>query len=266
MLAVEGLSVALPGGTAVVDGVNLQVTPGSVVALLGPSGAGKTTLLRAMLDPEGLRGDGFEVDFARRELGVETAFVPQRGALLDHLDVAGNIGLASRPEGRGVDQWLAALGLDAGLASRMPPQLSGGQAQRVSLARALAAGRKLLVLDEPSVGLDPLGVRQLARLLVELARDEQVAILLITHDLTLAVGACDRVLFLDPQRRTLAELLEQEPGELIDDEERKRQRRLLESRSSARWPSPRRRWGRGPRAAGSSGCRVCARWRWRAPR
>jgi ABC-type transporter Mla maintaining outer membrane lipid asymmetry permease subunit MlaE len=121
--------------------------------------------------------------------------------------------------------WLEAVDLDAALAHPgvSVATLSGGQAQRVAVARTLAAGRTILVLDEPSVGLDPLGVRRLARLLVDQARGRDVAVLLITHDLALAAGASDAVLFLDPARQRLIPVLPDwaGPAELAEEDERR---------------------------------------------
>jgi ABC-type nitrate/sulfonate/bicarbonate transport system ATPase subunit/ABC-type transporter Mla maintaining outer membrane lipid asymmetry permease subunit MlaE len=207
LVRVRDLSVALPGGAVVVRGADLAIAPGEVVALLGPSGGGKSTLLRALLDPAALRAEGFELSWAERELGAKPAFVPQRGALLDHLDTRGNIALAAAHPER-ADEWLEAVELDTELGPRPVASLSGGQAQRVAVARALAAGRKLIVLDEPSVGLDPLGVRRLAQLLCTQARQHGAGILVITHDLSLATGAADRLLFLDPKREALCDVLE----------------------------------------------------------
>ncbi len=175
----EGLSVALPTGAAIVQSARISVRAGTVVAILGPSGAGKTTFLRAVLSPDELRRDGYMVTWQAREVKVAPAFVPQRGALLDHLDVSENIALAQAGGGvpRNVAPWLKAVDLDEamGAPGRAVGTLSGGQAQRVAVARVLAAGRKLVVMDEPSVGLDPVGVRLLARLLVKQARENDAA-------------------------------------------------------------------------------------------
>lgn len=211
LVSVRGLCVALPGGTPVVDDAALEIRAGEIVSILGPSGGGKSTLLRALLDPRALRAQGFSVRWSEREIFAEHAFVPQRGALFDHLDTRGNVALAADAPAS-ADDWLAAVDLDPELAARAVSSLSGGQAQRVAVARALAAGRKLLVLDEPSVGLDPLGVRRLAQLLLARAREHGVGILVITHDLSLAAGASDRLLFLDPSGERLLDVVEDWEG------------------------------------------------------
>ncbi|MFT3768725.1 MAG: ATP-binding cassette domain-containing protein [Minicystis sp.] len=227
VLAVRALDVALPDGTVLVAQADLDLAEGQIIALVGPSGSGKSTLVRAVVAPGELRRIGYAVSFAERQLEAPVAFIPQRGALFDHLDVAGNIALAQRAGGttESVGDILRSVDLDAALAhpGTSVATLSGGQAQRVAVARTLAAGRKILVLDEPSVGLDPLGVRRLARLLVEQARARGVAVLLITHDLALAAGASDRVLFLDPARRALVDVVPTWPGpaELADEDERR---------------------------------------------
>ncbi|MBI4703435.1 MAG: ATP-binding cassette domain-containing protein [Deltaproteobacteria bacterium] len=207
VLSVEGFAVRFPDGTPVALDVALDLLRGQVVSLLGPSGGGKTTVVRALLAPDALRAEGFAVTWRRRDLSAEPAFVPQRGALLDHLDVVGNVALARAAAGVADDSadWLTAVELDDSIAAPGRPvsALSGGQAQRVAVARTLAAGRRLLVLDEPSVGLDHLGVRRLARLLVKQAREHDVAVLVITHDLALAGGASDTVLFLDQAHQAL---------------------------------------------------------------
>jgi ABC-type multidrug transport system ATPase subunit/ABC-type transporter Mla maintaining outer membrane lipid asymmetry permease subunit MlaE len=237
LLHVRDLAVSLPGGAPVVAGAGVELAAGEVLCLLGPSGAGKSTLVRAMLDPDSLRARGFAVTFGERALGAEAAFVPQRGALLDHLDVGDNVALAQAAAGvpRDPERWLAAVGLDPALAARPVTSLSGGQAQRVALARALAAGRKLLVLDEPSTGLDPLAVRQLAALLAAQAREHGVAILVITHDLVLAADAGARVLFLDAgaQRLVPVAMKGEERGARLADLEEGVAALLQQSRAAA---------------------------------
>ena len=149
----------LPSGNPILEGVALGLRTGEVVSLLGPSGSGKSTLLKALFSPDELTSKGYAVRWGRRAVHAEPAYVPQRGALLDHLDVRGNIELAQAGGGqpKAAAAWLQAVDLDPDLGApgRSTAALSGGQAQRVAVARVLAAARKIVVLDEPSVGLDP---------------------------------------------------------------------------------------------------------------
>lgn len=201
LLGLRNLSITAPDGRPLVAGLDLTLAPGEIAVLLGASGAGKSTLARFLLEPDALAADGFvaradEAVVATDELGL----VPQKGALFDHLDVGGNIGLALRygnhADDGDVRRWLTAVGLDAALASAPVSSLSGGQAQRLAVARVLASGRRLLILDEPSVGLDPERVRSLARLILTTCRENQVAALVITHDPALAAGVADKLLVL----------------------------------------------------------------------
>jgi thiamine transport system ATP-binding protein len=222
LVRIRGLKVALPGGRVLLQKVSLALHPGEVVVLLGGSGAGKSTFSRVLFEPESLVADGFSVE--AEELSADAShlgLVPQRGALFDHLDVAGNLSLAlrygrhQRASREEVAAWLARVGLDPSLAEHKTPvgSLSGGQAQRVAVARTLAGGREVLFLDEPSVGLDPLRVRSLARLLREQVRAQKAAAIVVTHDVALAAGVADTLYFLDPEERRFVPLFEGEwPG------------------------------------------------------
>lgn len=266
VLSVQALSVALPDGSLVVRGLDLTLLPGQITSLLGPSGAGKSTLLRAIMAPEELKLRGYAVTWEARARLAEVAFIPQRGALFDHLDVAGNIALAMEAGGKPAEvlRWLEAVDLDASLAIKgtSVATLSGGQAQRLAVARTLSAGRGILVLDEPSVGLDPLGVRRLARLLVQQARERRVAILVITHDLALAAGASDAVLFLDPTQKSLVSLLpaHEGPAELAPEDERQRRVAALDTAVaallSAEAPAPLPRQRKAAPAGGPGALRI----------
>jgi ABC-type transporter Mla maintaining outer membrane lipid asymmetry ATPase subunit MlaF/ABC-type transporter Mla maintaining outer membrane lipid asymmetry permease subunit MlaE len=222
-LAVRGLRVALPDGRVLIDGIDLTIGEGEVVVLLGGSGAGKSTFARVLFERDELDAAGFEVVAAQLDLDRDQlALVPQRGALFDHLDVRGNLELALRHAGEstdGVESWLERVGLDPKLAEPGTPvaQLSGGQAQRVAVARVLASKRKLLFLDEPSVGLDPHRVRVLARLVREQVRALGISAIVVTHDVALAAGVGDRLFLLSLEDRRLQPLFgERWPGALED--------------------------------------------------
>jgi ABC-type transporter Mla maintaining outer membrane lipid asymmetry ATPase subunit MlaF/ABC-type transporter Mla maintaining outer membrane lipid asymmetry permease subunit MlaE len=224
-LVVRGLRVALPDGRVLIDGIDLTIAPGEVVVLLGGSGAGKSTFSRVLFEREELELAGFEVvaaqlDLDRGQLGL----VPQRGALFDHLDVRGNLELALRHGGGDVTEaprWLERVGLDPALADAPVTALSGGQAQRVAVARVLASRRKLVFLDEPSVGLDPQRVRVLARLVREQVKQLGISAVVITHDVALAAGVADRLFLLSLATRKLEPLVtdhrDRWPGPLADD-------------------------------------------------
>ena len=226
-LSVRELKVALPDGRVLIDGVDLDIGEGEVVVLLGGSGAGKSTFARVLFERDELDAAGFDVmaanlDLDRGQLGL----VPQRGALFDHLDVRGNLEIALRyAEGPRdltkdeVPEWLARVGLDPRLAEpgTSVTKLSGGQAQRVAVARVLASRRKLLFLDEPSVGLDPHRVRVLARLIREQVKALGISAIVVTHDVALAAGVADRLFLLSLENRKLEQLFaDRWPGALED--------------------------------------------------
>ncbi len=189
------------GGLTAVDRVSLEVAPGEVVAVIGASGSGKSSLLRAVAGLEPLvdgsvSWDG--VDLAHTEVhrrGFAVMF--QDGQLFPHLSVGGNVGYALNRLGRTerqhrVDELLALVGLD-GYARRPITALSGGQAQRVALARSLAADPRLLMLDEPLSALDT-GLRErLVETLSHTLRATGTPALYVTHDQDEAFTIADRV-------------------------------------------------------------------------
>ncbi len=219
-LRIEALRVALPNGRVLLEGVDLCLMPGEVAVLLGGSGAGKSTLSRVLFERDQLIRDGFRVeakhlDYDPASLGL----VPQRGALFDHLSVGGNIELAMRyresavDDEHSVEEWLKQVGLSPSLAKAQVGTLSGGQIQRVAVARALASERRLLLLDEPSVGLDPHRVRSLARLLRKQVSEMGLSAIVVTHDPAFAAGVADKLVLLDPQTRKLEQLFPEDwPG------------------------------------------------------
>ena len=196
------------GGLTVLKGVNLDVMPGEIVGLIGPSGSGKSSLLHAagLLErPTAghIRIDGADVgdldEGARTRLRLSRiGFVYQFHHLLAEFDARDNVALPmriaghSRTEARNrAEAALAALGL-AERTTHQPGQLSGGERQRVALARALANRPPLLLADEPTGNLDPATSQAVFEALRVMVRETGVAALIATHNMELA-GHMDRV-------------------------------------------------------------------------
>jgi sulfonate transport system ATP-binding protein len=179
------------GDRAVIDGLDLDIRPGEFVALLGRSGCGKSTLLRI------LAGLDSEID------GLAT--VPRRRAvafqaprLMPWKRVWHNVvlGLPGRPDRALAQRYLDEVGLSA-KTTVWPKTLSGGEAQRVSLARALVREPELLLLDEPFGALDALTRVKAQQLVADLWARHRCAVLLVTHDVEEALLLADRVLVMD---------------------------------------------------------------------
>jgi putative ABC transport system ATP-binding protein len=196
-----------------VRGASLEVAAGELVLLEGPSGAGKTTLLliaAGLLAPD--RGEATLAGEALAPLGAAgrralraraCGFVFQRANLLDRLTVRENVLLAAglaglpRPLARArAEALLARLGL-AAVADRLPATLSGGEEQRVAVARALVHRPAVVLADEPTGELDAASGRAVATALAELAREEHVAVLVATHDARLRPFASRRAWMAD---------------------------------------------------------------------
>ncbi len=187
-------------GKPVLSGIRLTLAPGEIVSLVGASGCGKSTLLRiiAGLDVEyrgSVRLDGKPVQGVGQDIG----FVFQEPRLFPWLTVAENVAFDLGRAGRKDAKALALLdevGL-SGLDQRLPKQLSGGQAQRVAIARGLYREPRVLLLDEPFSAVDAFTRMKLQDLLVSLARKHGITVLLVTHDAEEAVLLSDRVLVLE---------------------------------------------------------------------
>ncbi|MUL67184.1 sulfonate ABC transporter ATP-binding protein [Mycobacterium sp. CBMA 234] len=184
------------GGNRVLHDVSLRVGRGEIVALVGRSGSGKSTVLRVL---SGLAGD----HQGRREVQGAPAIAFQEPRLFPWRSVRDNVryGLTrtkvSRAEALSrAEQALDEVGL-ADKASAWPLTLSGGQAQRVSLARALVAEPQLLLLDEPFGALDALTRLSMHRLLLKLWRQHGFGVLLVTHDVDEAIALADTIVVLE---------------------------------------------------------------------
>jgi ABC-type nitrate/sulfonate/bicarbonate transport system ATPase subunit len=192
------------GADIALSDVDLNVVGGEFLAVLGPSGSGKSTLLRVLAGLDTLT-DGHIVwpgDGVRPRTGV----VFQQPLLVPWLTVSENIVFATRfaAQRGGFDrsypaELTARFGLEA-LADRYPDQLSGGQAQRVAVLRAVAARPRLLLLDEPFSALDPATRADLQAWLGELAAALDVTVVLVTHDVDEALRLADRVVLLSGGR------------------------------------------------------------------
>ncbi len=196
---------------AILNGVDLEIYPGQIVALLGSSGSGKSTLLKCVNLLEDL-SDGqiwledaeisvadIDQDFVRREIGL----VFQSFNLFAHLSILENITLALRHvQGKSRDEadeiamgWLSRIGL-ADKADSFPDKLSGGQQQRTAIVRAVALNPKVLLLDEVTSALDPELVGEVLELIRDLKRSG-TTIIMATHEMAFARDVADWVVFID---------------------------------------------------------------------
>ena len=189
-----------------VDNVNLTVSPGEFLTFLGPSGCGKTTTLRMVAGFEipssgQIIVDGSDITQVpanKRDMG----FVFQNYALFPHMTIFENVAYGLRIRGLSGDalaskvrEGLAMVGL-GNAEQRYPNQLSGGEQQRVALARVLVLRPKILLMDEPTSALDPELVRDVLGVMRDLARDGMTMIV-VTHEMGFARDVADRVVFMD---------------------------------------------------------------------
>ena len=201
-LAFEGVGKRY-GDTLAVAGVSVTIERGGFVALVGASGSGKSTLLKManrLVEPDEGRVlvDGRDVaDGPAFRLRRRIGYVFQSIGLFPHMTVAENIAIGPRLAGGApadIGRLLDLVELPRGVAGRMPDQLSGGQRQRVAVARALAPGAKLLLLDEALGALDPVTREGLGRRLLDLHRELGLTTVLVTHDMAEALLLATRVL------------------------------------------------------------------------
>lgn len=216
LVAARGVTRSF-GATEALRGADVEVGAGEIVALMGPSGSGKSTLLHCLagiLTPDagevwfdGARldtlGDRARTELRRRRFG----FVFQFGQLVPELAAIENVALplllAGRPRAEALAEaasWFPRLGLD-GLERRRPGELSGGEGQRVAMARALIGRPDVVFADEPTGSLDSLAGESVMDLLVDTGRDQGATVLLVTHDARVAAYADREVVVRDGRVR-----------------------------------------------------------------
>ncbi|WP_246956860.1 ATP-binding cassette domain-containing protein [Brachybacterium sp. Marseille-Q7125] len=238
MIRLDGLTKTFPapgGGESVtaLDGIDLHLAPGQVHGIVGRSGAGKSTLIRCLTGLEKPTSGRVEIDGtdiaaldgaalrqARRNIGM----VFQHANLLDSRTAAQNIahpleiaGVPRRERARRVAELVQLVGLE-GREHNHPAQLSGGQIQRVGIARGLAAEPKVLLCDEPTSALDGATTRQILRLIADLRERLGITVVIITHEMAVVRAVCDTVTLLRngrvAQSGTLLEVASDPHGEL----------------------------------------------------
>ncbi|GGP35160.1 MULTISPECIES: ABC transporter ATP-binding protein [Streptomyces] len=207
------------GSTPALDGASFSVHPGEVVAVMGPSGSGKSTLLHCLAGI--ITPDSGTITYAGRELSAmsdaersalrrsEFGFVFQFGQLVPELTCVENVALPLRLNGvrrraaeRTALEWMERLEVDD-LGSKRPGEVSGGQGQRVAVARALAGSPKVIFADEPTGALDSLNGERVMELLTEAARSANVAVVLVTHEARVAAYSDRDVTVRDGRARDL---------------------------------------------------------------
>ncbi|KOU24125.1 macrolide ABC transporter ATP-binding protein [Streptomyces sp. WM6372] len=207
------------GSTAALDGADFSIHPGEVVAVMGPSGSGKSTLLHCLAGI--VPPDSGTVTYAGRELSAmndaersalrrgEFGFVFQFGQLVPELSCVENVALPLRLTGvkrkqaeRTALDWMARLEV-AELGDKRPGEVSGGQGQRVAVARALVTGPRVLFADEPTGALDSLNGELVMQLLTEAARSANAAVVLVTHEARVAAYSDREIVVRDGRSRDM---------------------------------------------------------------
>ncbi|MGF1660058.1 MAG: metal ABC transporter ATP-binding protein [Rubrimonas sp.] len=192
LIEARGLGVAYGGAQALRD-VDFEIRRGEIVTVVGPNGSGKTTLLRALIGAVAPSAGTI-----RRARGLRVGYTPQRLAVDRSMPITvdGFLALAGRADADARRAQLARVGAQ-GLAGRQLTDLSGGQFQRVLLAHALLRSPDLLALDEPTSGLDQPGEAAFYKLIAAVRAETGCAVLLVSHDLHVVMGASDRVICLN---------------------------------------------------------------------
>ncbi|MEU2564275.1 ABC transporter ATP-binding protein [Streptomyces longispororuber] len=218
LLSAHGLRKAY-GPTTALDGAEFSIHPGEVVAVMGPSGSGKSTLLHCLAGI--VRPDAGEISYNGQELtGMtdtalsalrrsEFGFVFQFGQLVPELTCVENVALPLRLNGarrkdaeRTALTWLERLEVDD-VRGKRPGEVSGGQGQRVAVARALATSPRVVFADEPTGALDSLNGERVMELLTDAARSANAAVVLVTHETRVAAYSDREIVVRDGRSRDM---------------------------------------------------------------
>lgn len=249
IIRVEDLTVAY-GDNVILKDINFEVKPGEIFVILGGSGCGKSTLLKHMISlHEPTKGnifiDGMDIVTAEgselleilRRIGV----MYQHGALFGSMNLLDNICLVLEEFtdlSRDAMEMIALMKLNiVGLADsayKMPSELSGGMKKRAAIARAMALDPKILFLDEPSAGLDPITSAQVDELIIKLSQNLTMTFVIVTHELPSIFTVADRVIMLDKNAKTI--IATGKPDELRDQSDNPWVRQFFNRQADAKIP------------------------------
>ncbi len=236
IISVKGLQVGFDD-VVILDNLDIEVRPGEILGIVGGSGTGKSVLLRTIMGLHVPRQGTIEIlgedalsltADERHALSRNWGILFQQGALFSSLTVAENIeaplrthlSLPAELMAAIADVKISMVGLDQDARDKYPSELSGGMKKRAGLARALALDPKLLFLDEPTAGLDPIGAAAFDKLILELRNSLELTVVLVTHDLDTLYAICDRIAVLGQKRvmviGSLDDMLAQEDPWIVE--------------------------------------------------